>query len=108
MILNLKEFDEAKKSHQRGDLDKAIILYKRLLEKNNEVSQLHFFLGTALLQKKNYEEAYHSLNQAIKLKNDVPNYFNNIGIVLSKLGREEEAIYNYNEALKLNPKNHLF
>ena len=103
MILNLKEFEEAKKSHQRGDLDKAIILYKHLLEKNNEVSQLHFFLGTALLQKKNYEEAYHSLNQAIKLKNDVPNYFNNIGIVLSKLGREEEAIYNYNEALKLNP-----
>ena len=44
------------------------------------------------------------IENAIKIKPDIPNYYNNIGIALSNLNNNEKAIENYLKALELNNK----
>ncbi len=103
MLSKLKTLDEAKKNHKIGNLDKAIEIYKSILPKDSVNSEIYFLIGTAFLQKNDYEKSVYYLKSAIKLKKNVPNYYNNIGIALTNLNNNKEAIINYNKALKLNP-----
>src|SRR5262249_38788166 len=48
-------------------------------------------------------QALASLDQAIALKSDYPEAFNNRGSVFRDLNRLEEALSSYNEALRLKP-----
>ena len=100
----IKILAKAKNLHQSGNLDDAIKIYENLVAKNKKDHQIYFFLGTAHLQKKNYEKTVFYIENAIKIKPDIPNYYNNIGIALSNLSNSQKAIENYLKALKLNEK----
>ena len=100
---NIKILEKAKNLHQSGNLDDAIKYYKKLLRDIKDNSQVYFLIGTAYLQKKNYNNAYNCLIEAISLNKTIPNYFNNVGITLSELNKDEDAINNYKQALKLKP-----
>ena len=104
MISRSENFDKAKKYHQKGKLDEAIKIYEDLVAKNKKDHQIYFFLGTAHLQKKNYKKTVFYIENAIKIKPDIPNYYNNIGIALSNLSNSQKAVENYLKALKLNDK----
>ncbi len=101
MSNNSEKLSEALKLHKKGKLNEAIKNYNELLKNNKKSSQINFYLGTAYIQKQDYEKAYDYLKQAINIDGDIPNYYNNIGISLSRLNKDREAIANYKKALDL-------
>ena len=68
---------KAKLKHRSGKIEEAIKIYQKLIVKEWENPEVFFLLGTAFLQKKNYERAIDYLKQAINLNNNEPNYYNN-------------------------------
>jgi tetratricopeptide (TPR) repeat protein len=63
-------YQEAQAAMARGEYDRAIQQYQRLLERNNKSPELHFHLGLANYQKGDYEQASIALGQAVELKPD--------------------------------------
>jgi serine/threonine-protein kinase len=50
-----------------------------------------------------YEEALREFREAIRLRPDRMQYYNNLGGHLSKLGRDREAVEVLEQGLKVNP-----
>ena len=103
MPTNLESFIKAKRHHKNGNIEKAIKIYERLSKNSNSDSKLFFYLGTAYLQIKGFKEALVNFEEAIRLDEKVPDYYNNIGVTLSELNNDETAIINYNKALEIKP-----
>ena len=103
MPTNLENFIKAKRHHKNGNIKEAIKIYERLSKNSNLDSKLFFYLGTAYLQIKKFKEALLNFEEAIRLDEKVPDYYNNIGVTLSELNNDETAIDNYNKALKIKP-----
>ena len=86
---NISELiEKSKQLHRAGKIDDAIEKYKVLIKTIKNNSQIYYLLGTAFLQK-NYKQALLYLTKAIKIKDDVETYYNNIGIALSQLNNNE-------------------
>ena len=60
--------------------------------------------GTENLRNGNFENALSFFEQALLLKPDDPDLWNNKGIVLRSLGRYNEASDCYNKSLQLDPR----
>ena len=60
--------------------------------------------GVAHLESGNFEDALIFFEQALLLKPDDPDLWNNKGIALRSLGRYNEASYCYNKSLELDPR----
>ena len=60
--------------------------------------------GTENLQNGDFENALSFFEQALLLKPDDPDLWNNKGIVLRSLGRYDEASDCYNKSLQLDPR----
>ena len=60
--------------------------------------------GTENLHNGNFENALSFFEQALLLKPDDPDLWNNKGIVLRSLGRYNEASDCYNKSLQLDPR----
>ena len=60
--------------------------------------------GTENLQNGDFENALSFFEQALLLKPDDPDLWNNKGIVLRSLGRYNEASDCYNKSLQLDPR----
>ena len=60
--------------------------------------------GTENLRNGNFENALSFFEQALLLKPDDPDLWNNKGIALRSLGRYDEASYCYNKSLELDPR----
>jgi Flp pilus assembly protein TadD len=60
--------------------------------------------GTENLRNGNFENALSFFEQALLLKPDDPDLWNNKGIVLRSLGRYDEASDCYNKSLQLDPR----
>ncbi|MEM8640710.1 MAG: tetratricopeptide repeat protein [Cyanobacteria bacterium P01_G01_bin.54] len=78
-----------------------------LLEEENqtlgEKQRLWFELGNLFTADLAYEEAIAAYDQALHIKPDKDEAWNNRGIALRKLGRYEEAIAAYDQALHIKP-----
>jgi len=60
--------------------------------------------GIENLQNGNFENALSFFEQALLLKPDDPDLWNNKGIALRSLGRYDEASACYNKSLQLDPR----
>ena len=60
--------------------------------------------GLDNLQDGNFESALSFIEQALLLKPDDPDLWNQKGIVLRSLGRYDEASECYNKSLQLDPR----
>ena len=60
--------------------------------------------GTENLRNGNFENSLSFFEQALLLKPDDPDLWNNKGIVLRSLGRYNEASDCYNKSLQLDPR----
>jgi tetratricopeptide (TPR) repeat protein len=69
-------------------------------------ARLQLELGNLLLAAKEYEAAVASYDQALKIKPDLHQAWNNRGIALLNLGRFEEAFASYDQALQFKPDYH--
>lgn len=89
-----EKFDEANDKYRDAQVD------------NPESPIIHFNVGDALYQKRNYEEAMKSFQSAVQKTNDpqlqAQSYYN-LGNTLFRLDKWQESIAAYQQALKLNP-----
>ena len=89
--------------HQRGELEQAEQIYRRILKTNPDHADALHLLGVLASQAGQYESSIELINQAIKHNPAVPEYHNNLGTVYYHHGHYEEAVTACEQALKLNP-----
>ena len=87
--------------HQQGRYQDALERGVTLSNQYPEDPNIPNIIGAAYAGLKKYEEAITYYNQAIQLKPDYAQAFNNLGITQKELGRYEEAVGSYNKAIKI-------
>lgn len=95
-------FQEALSHHQRGDLNTASTLYKKILTKHPNHFDSIQMLGVIAAQLKDYLAAEKLLKSAIKANSKNSQSYYNLGIVSHELGKLPEAISCYDQAIAFN------
>jgi tetratricopeptide (TPR) repeat protein len=85
------------------DYTSALAIWQDTVEKcpNNARAQLN--LGDALLKTGKPQDAIGHLEQALRIKHDLPMAHNDLGMGLVQLGRLQEGIGHYEQALRVKP-----
>lgn len=87
---------------RRGDAEQAGT-YRRALDRVNRANPYyHYVRGSVALEQELYEEARGHFRQAIRRKEDEPDFYYALGMTLEQLGRDEEAEELKNLALALH------
>jgi Tfp pilus assembly protein PilF len=86
-----QQFEEAYQAQMRGDLDRAVELYKQSLALH-PTAEAHTFLGWTYHFQGRIEEAIAECKRAIAVDPDFGNPYNDIGAYLIDLQRLDEAI----------------
>lgn len=94
--------DKAIKLHVHGKLDKAEIIYDKIIkfDANNLIANAN--LGSLNNSKKKYSKALRFLDHVLKMKPDFIDALNNKGNSLKGLNQYQEALTLYNKALEIN------
>ncbi|HED38961.1 MAG TPA: tetratricopeptide repeat protein, partial [Chromatiales bacterium] len=87
---------------QKGNINKAITLYKQALEVNPQFFALYNNLGSAYYSKGMFQEAADNFLHATTIKPSAESYYN-LGNCMYELQRYEEATRNYQRALDIDP-----
>ncbi len=97
---------EGNRAYAEEKFDEANDKYRDAQVDNPESPIIHFNIGDALYQKRNYEEALKSYQSAVQKSNDpqlqAQGYYN-LGNTLFRMDKLQESIAAYQQALKLNP-----
>ena len=88
---------------QIGQLDQAIVAFKRVLAIKPDYAEAYNNMGNALKEQGKQEEAIEAYNKALAIKPDYAEAYNNMGNALKEQGKLEEAIEAYNKALAIKP-----
>ena len=87
----------------RGDMDDAILHYRRSAQIKTDFAEGHYNLGVALREKGGLAEAVEQYRKALQIDPRHADAHNNLGAVLSEQGMHEEAIGHLTTALKIKP-----
>jgi tetratricopeptide (TPR) repeat protein len=85
------------------EFDKAVHIFKRLIEIDPNNYRGYYNLGIAFFNLGLFEEALHACNQAIHIKPDYEHCYYNIGLIYEAQDDFKRALYYYNKALDLDP-----
>jgi predicted TPR repeat methyltransferase len=88
---------------QRGQLDDAEQVYRRVLEVAPDHPDVVHFYGVLLHQRGRSEEAVATIRRSLELEPDRAECYNNLGIILRAVDRYEEAAAAYARATELDP-----
>ena len=91
-------------SQQRGDLDKAEIAYREVLERDPGNEFALNLMGVVLVRRKDFEGAIEFLERACEANAADPETRNNLGLAYSGLHRFEDAIEAFETSLRLAPR----
>ncbi|MCL4706700.1 tetratricopeptide repeat protein [bacterium] len=101
-----KQVLEGNRKYAEGKYDEANDSYRDAEIDNPESAIIEFNIGDVLYQKRNYEEALKTYQEAIQKSDDLKlqaqGYYN-IGNTLYRLNKWPESILAYQQALKLDP-----
>jgi tetratricopeptide (TPR) repeat protein len=86
-----------------GQLDAAIVCYRRALAKRADYPLALGNLGGALQEQGNIEEAIACLVKALELKPGSADGHNNLAVALDGAGITDQAVLHYRHALSLKP-----
>ncbi len=92
---------------QRGDLEEAIALYRRVLEKHPGNVPALGNMGDCLLAMEHYPEAVRTYQKVLKLVPEGPermNVRNDLGVAYFKSGDLERAVAQFKAVLKEDPE----
>lgn len=89
--------------HQAGQLDEAILCYRRALPQDSTGIQVNRLLGLALFAKGEAAEALKHLRVALGHAPREPALLNDVGNALRALGRRAEAEQAFRGAIAANP-----
>ncbi len=88
---------------QAGDLQKAEVLYRQVLQLEPNQSDAWHLLGVIYSERRQHEQSLEFIDKAIAIRPNVASFYYNRGNSLKKLKRLEEAIASYDQAISLNP-----
>ena len=89
--------------YKAGNPDKALIEFRKAVEKGQEVADAQMYIGIILSEKEKIKGAIDAFNASLKLKPDNPDVYYNLGLVYDRLmGDVEKAVLNYEAAIDLN------
>src|SRR5208337_387295 len=96
----------ALKHHQKGELQQAEAIYRKVLQAEPDNADALHLLGVIANQLGQNEIAIGLIEKAINVNQAIPLYHNNAGNVYRALNKLEEAIACYHRALSLKPDYH--
>ncbi len=94
-------FKTALQHHQKGEIQKAEELYRRILRNEPDNADVLHLLGILLAQRGKFSEAQKLIAKAIELQPNSPSFHNSMGNTLKNLGKLDKAIDYYQKALDL-------
>jgi tetratricopeptide (TPR) repeat protein len=98
-----RAIDEALKVHMAGDIEAAMAVYRKALQKEPRHFDALHLLGVALRQQGRAADGLVLIEKALKVRQDIPEAYNNLGDTLAALGRDGEAEVAYRRALAMRP-----
>ncbi|BCM25149.1 O-linked N-acetylglucosamine transferase, SPINDLY family protein [Methyloradius palustris] len=97
------QYQNALRLHQTGQLAKAEVLYRELLNTQPTHPDTLHLLGVLCHQTARHIEAVEKIGTALQLVPNNPGYLNNYGLALRAAGRLDEAVQCYQRALQISP-----
>ncbi len=94
---------EGVRFHQSGRLDRAAVLYEKVLRKQPDHPDALHLLGLVADTAGDHERALDLMTRAVTVNDENAAYHNSRGTVFLALGRTEEAAGSFRRALELNP-----
>ena len=88
---------------EKGEVDQAIVNYRKTLEMAPDFADAEYNLGTALLQKGEIDAALNHCERAARIRPNDPDVQVAWGNALLKKGLIHEAVARYEKALALRP-----
>ena len=98
-----KALVDAVRLHQQGRLDKAAVLYERILRADPGHSDALHLSGLVAHQRGDHRRAHERIAAAIRVKDAQPAFHNSLGNVLLALDRPDEATSCFRRALEFDP-----
>jgi tetratricopeptide (TPR) repeat protein len=87
----------------RGQVDEAIIHFRKALEIEPTYVEAHYNLGLALVGRGHVDEAMAHFRKALEIKPGLAEAHGNLGYALANRGQVDEAIAHYRKALEIKP-----
>ncbi len=91
-------------ARKRGDIEQATDYFNRSLLCDRSNPETWKNLGDARLAARDYVASIANFEEAIALRPDFEDAYNNLGVALQNLGESERASRCFQEAIRLNPK----
>jgi predicted O-linked N-acetylglucosamine transferase (SPINDLY family) len=91
-------------SYRAGDLDAAVLAWRRALEITPDLAEVAGNLGVALTDLRRYAEAEAAHRRSIALNPAAPDAWYNLGRTLHAAGTKADAVGAYEQALVLDPR----
>ncbi|MDP1683401.1 MAG: tetratricopeptide repeat protein [Burkholderiales bacterium] len=86
-----------------GQIDGAIVSYRRALGLNPHIAEVHNNLGNAQKDLGQLDVAVASYRRALSINPQYAEAYNNLGVALQDVGRPDDAVANFGRALEINP-----
>lgn len=88
---------------RNADYYNRVLIWQDVVDKRPENARGHNNLGLYLLEVGRLEEAFHHLNEALRLNPNFADAHNNLGMALANTGRMDEAVPFFYTALRIRP-----
>ncbi len=96
-------FRQAHRNHQMGLLDDAENIYKKILHKNHENSEVQYLYGALKIQRGDYKASIAFSKNALKVQPGHAGALSNLGFAYSESGDLERALECYYQAIESEP-----
>lgn len=100
-------FEEAQRLQREGQLEKAVELYRSVIEQTPDRAEAYYKRANALNGLQRLEAALADYDRAIALDPSHARALCNRGSVLERLGQRDEALSSFDRALALDPTDSL-
>ncbi|MCG3227241.1 MAG: tetratricopeptide repeat protein [Candidatus Heimdallarchaeota archaeon] len=101
-LYSMSDFVKGQEALANNNFDEAFILFSSLLQEQPESHLLLFFTGKAAAEGKHYLIAEENFKNAIKIKNDIPEYWNELAETFFAQHKNEQGIKALKTALTLD------
>jgi len=100
--------EEGSSHYEKGDIDEAIINYRKAAELDVQNQMVHYRLGSIFHEKGMLDEAIKEYQQALDIKSPAANIHYNLGLALYEKGELDDALDEYNIAVALDGENSIY
>ncbi len=89
--------------YSRGQVDEAIVQFKKALETDPDYALAHYDYGLALIKKGQLDDAIAEFKSALEIRPAYAAAENDLGMAFSQKGQLDDAMAHFQKALEINP-----